>query len=84
MAGSSRKVRSGLVMASIIIVGVLNANIPQQNAGIFIGEFNYSGWDANIKLNQGNGGLYGFFNVIPAQLNLNIDNWEVLDGLIND
>lgn len=71
-------------MASIIIVGVLNSNTPQQNAGVFVGEFNYSGWDANIKLNQAHGGLYGFFNIIPAQFNLNVDNLEAIDGMIND
>lgn len=71
-------------MPSLIILGAINSNTPQQNAGVFIGEFNYGGWDANMKLNQGHGGLYGSFNVIPAQLNLNIDNMEGIDGAIND
>lgn len=71
-------------MPSIIICGVLNSNTPQQNAGAFIGEYNIGGWDANIKLNQGHGGLFGFFNVIPMQLNLNVDNLEGIDGAIND
>ena len=71
-------------MPSIIIVGAINSNTPQQNAGVFVGEFNHAGWDANMKLNQGHGGLYGFFNVIPAQFNLNLDNLEMIDGAIND
>ncbi|GGJ10613.1 hypothetical protein GCM10010885_19770 [Alicyclobacillus cellulosilyticus] len=71
-------------MPSIIICGALNSNTPQQNAGAFFGEFNFGGWDANIKLNQGHGGLYGFFNLIPAQLNVNLDNLELIDGAILD
>jgi hypothetical protein len=68
----------------ILLCGALNSNTPQQNAGAFVGEFNFGGWDANIKLNQGHGGLYGFFNFIPAQLNINLDNMEGIDGVILD
>ncbi len=71
-------------MSSVILIGAVNTNTPQQNAGVFLGEFNFSGWDANIKLNQAHGGLYGFFNIIPVQYNLNLDNMEIIDGVIND
>lgn len=71
-------------MPSIVLIGAVNSNTPQQNTGIFIGEYNLGGWDANIKLNQGHGGLYGFFNIIPLQWNLNLDNLEIIDGAIND
>lgn len=71
-------------MPSVILIGAVNSNTPQQNTGMFIGEYNFGGWDANMKLNQGHGGLYGFFNVIPLQLNLNLDNMEMIDGVIND
>lgn len=71
-------------MPFILLCGALNSNTPQQNAGAFVGEFNFGGWDANIKLNQGHGGLYGFYNLIPAHLNINLDNMEGIDGAILD
>lgn len=71
-------------MPSIIVIGVTNSNTPQENAGIFIGEGNMGAWDANMKENQGHGGNYGYFNITPGWLNINIDNLEGVDGLIND
>ncbi len=71
-------------MPSLVYFGIINQNTPQQNAGIFLGEGNIGGWDANIKLSQGHGGTYGFFNMFPAQFNLIFDNFEVIDGAIID
>lgn len=71
-------------MAAIIVIGALNTNSPQQNAGAFIGEYNFAGWDANMKLGQGHGGTFGFFNWYPLQFNLNFDNFEGIDGAMND
>ncbi|MCL6600498.1 MAG: hypothetical protein K6T81_17455 [Alicyclobacillus macrosporangiidus] len=71
-------------MPSVILCGALNVNTPQQNAGTFAGEFNLGGWDANMKFNQGGAGTFGFFNLMPAQLNVNLDNLEGFDGLILD
>ncbi|GMA57667.1 hypothetical protein C7445_10356 [Alicyclobacillus sacchari] len=71
-------------MPCVILVGVFNTNTPQQNAGSFFGEYNVGGWDANMKLCQGHGGLYGFFNWHPVQVNVNFDNFELIDGAIND
>jgi len=71
-------------MPSFIAFGMINQNTPQQNAGIFVGEGNIGGWDANMKLAQGHGGTYGAFNAYPIQLNVLFDNFEGIDGAIND
>lgn len=71
-------------MPSIILVGAFNSNTPQENAGTFVGEYNVGGWDANMKMCQGHGGTFGWFNVFPMQLNLNFDNLEGIDGMMND
>lgn len=71
-------------MACVILVGVFNTNTPQQNAGAFFGEYNFAGWDANMKLCQGHGGTYGSFNWFPYNFNLNFDNFEMVDGAMND
>lgn len=71
-------------MPAVIVIGAVNSNTPQQNTGIFIGEYNLGGWDANMKQNQAKGGLYGFFNVIPLHFNLCVDSMEAIDGIIND
>ncbi|MCL6454726.1 MAG: hypothetical protein K6T78_14060 [Alicyclobacillus sp.] len=71
-------------MAVVILVGAFNSNTPQQNAGSFFGEWNLSGWDANMKMSLGHGGTFGAFNSYPINFNLNLDNFEVVDGAIND
>lgn len=71
-------------MPSIIIMGTVAQNTPQQNAALFMGEGNIGGWDANMKLAQGHGALYGFFNFMPLQFNLLFDNFELIDGIMND
>ncbi|KRW92257.1 hypothetical protein SD51_04190 [Alicyclobacillus tengchongensis] len=71
-------------MPSVIFVGVFNTNTPQQNAGSFCGEYNVGVWYANMKLAQGHGGTYGAFNAFPIQLNVLFDNFEGIDGVIND
>lgn len=71
-------------MPSLIVFGVINQNTPQQNAGLFVGEGNIGGWDANMKLSQGHGGLYGYFNMMPFQVNILFDNFEGVDGVMND
>lgn len=76
--------KGGLAIPSLIAFGVINQNTPQQNAGLFLGEGNIGGWDANMKLSQGHGGSYGFFNLYPLQVNILFDNLEVIDGMIND
>lgn len=71
-------------MPSFIAFGVINQNTPQQNAGIFVGEGNVGGWDANMKLAQRNGGTFGWFNWLPLNLNVNFDNFEIIDGAMID
>ncbi|MFB5188876.1 hypothetical protein [Alicyclobacillus fastidiosus] len=71
-------------MASVICFGAININSPQQNAGVFVGEVNCGGWDANEKVNQGHGALFGFFNVILNQQTYVTDSFEMIDGMIND
>ncbi|MCF8567595.1 hypothetical protein LLE49_23010 [Alicyclobacillus tolerans] len=71
-------------MPCVILCGTLAINTPQQNAGTFIGQYNMGGWDANMKTNYGHGATLGFFNVIPFQFNINVDNFEFVDGMIND
>ncbi|RIV22046.1 hypothetical protein D2Q93_09715 [Alicyclobacillaceae bacterium I2511] len=71
-------------MPSFIAFGVIAQNTPQQNAGLFVGEGNFGGWDANIKLAQGHGGTFGWWNLFPAQLNVLLDNLEFIDGMMND
>ncbi|MCL6454725.1 MAG: hypothetical protein K6T78_14055 [Alicyclobacillus sp.] len=71
-------------MPALIAFGVINQNTPQQNAGLFVGEGNVGGWDANMKMSLAEGGCFGFFNVFPVNANLNFDNFEFIDGAIND
>ncbi|MCF8567596.1 hypothetical protein LLE49_23015 [Alicyclobacillus tolerans] len=71
-------------MPSLIVFGAINQNTPQQNAGLFIGEGNIGGWDANMKLAQGHGGTFGFFNAYPVQVNIHFDNFQLVDGVMND
>ncbi|GGJ10623.1 hypothetical protein GCM10010885_19780 [Alicyclobacillus cellulosilyticus] len=71
-------------MPSLIVLGVINQNTPQENAGTFVGEGNFGGWDANMKINQGHGGYYGAFNITPLWVNINVDNLELVDGAIAD
>lgn len=71
-------------MPTAITFLTINSNSPQQNAGVFIGEVNITGWDANTKSNYGHGSIYGFFNVLVAISNLNFDGLELIDGVIND
>ena len=71
-------------MASVICFGAININSPQQNGGVFVGEVNCGGWDANQKTNNAHGALYGFFNIILNQQSYLLDNSEMFDGMIND
>lgn len=71
-------------MPNMICIGAININCPQQNAGVFIGEINCGGWDANQKQNQGFGALNGLFNFVCFQSAYLYDNFELIDGLMND
>ncbi|SIS52317.1 hypothetical protein [Alicyclobacillus vulcanalis] len=71
-------------MPSLIVIGTAAADAALQNAGIFLGEGNVGGWDANRKMSNAYSGTYGAFNVLPGMVNVNVDNFEVVDGAIND
>jgi len=68
----------------IISFGVINSNSPLQNAGIFIGEINITGWDANGKNNQAQGSISGHGNFVAQNMNYNFDGMELMDGVIYD
>ncbi|MCL6593654.1 MAG: hypothetical protein K6T31_06725 [Alicyclobacillus sp.] len=71
-------------MPNWIAFGLLNVNSPQQNAGVFVGQVNMTGWDANQKLNIGHGGMFGIMNYSWANVCFNVDGWELADGNILD
>ena len=65
--------------------GAIHSNSPQQNAvGVTVGQYSSSGWDANMKLNIAEGGLFGIFNDRIGSVNLTFDNVETMDGVLND
>lgn len=70
-------------MPSLIFFNAVVANSPQQNAGVFFGETNINGWDANQKYNAGQAGTFGLF-VVNGNLNYMFDGFELVDGAIND
>lgn len=71
-------------MPNLIFAGVINSNTPQQNAGVWIGQSNISGFDANMKLNMAQGGDFGILSTQINGMNIMLDNFEVIDGVIND
>lgn len=71
-------------MPNLISFGVLNVNTPQQNAGVFVGQVNMTGWDANQKLNIAHGGMFGIFNASVLTWNFTFDGFEFIDGAIMD
>lgn len=71
-------------MPNMISFGVMNVNTPQQNAGVFVGQVNMTGWDANQKMDMGHGGTYGIFCFSIGNLNYNFDGFELIDGAIAD
>lgn len=66
-----------------ILSGAVNTMTPQQNAGVFLGQINIGGWDANQKFSAAKAGNYGFFSVYMSFNVLN-DSFEFIDGMIND
>ncbi|SIS52250.1 hypothetical protein [Alicyclobacillus vulcanalis] len=66
-----------------ILSGVLNTMTPQQNAGVFLGQINIGGWDANQKYGAGKALDAGLLNVLVSSNTL-IDSFEMMDGVIHD
>ncbi|GHH97749.1 hypothetical protein [Neobacillus kokaensis] len=71
-------------MPSVINLGVLNVNTPQQNSAITVGESILTGMDANRKYNLAFGGTFGLFNIVSANIGNNIDSLDGIDGVIFD
>ncbi|GEO24970.1 hypothetical protein AAC03nite_07550 [Alicyclobacillus acidoterrestris] len=71
-------------MPSMFNIGILNVSTPQQNAGVFLGELNFTGWDANMKMNQGQGGIFGVLCMNGGVINSTFDGLEGADGNILD
>ena len=71
-------------MPTVISFQAILSNTPQQNSGIFIGEINIGGWDAHVKSNAAQAAVLGSRNVHLLTRNLNVDSYELLDGLILD
>lgn len=72
-------------MPSMINVGVVNVSTPQQNAmGACMGEVNMTGWDANMKMNLGQGGMFGIFCFNTGVINNTFDGLEGADGNMFD
>lgn len=71
-------------MPAFIRGGMLNVNTPQQNAGVFAGQYNIGGMDANMKITKGSASHFGFFNIVQGQVSIGVDNMETADGVIFD
>ncbi|QQE80213.1 hypothetical protein [Alicyclobacillus sp. SO9] len=71
-------------MPAFVWIGVNNCNTPQENAGVFIGQINNGGWDANMKFQAAKTGNFGFFSINNSLWNWMSDNMEFIDGVIND
>lgn len=61
----------------------VNVNAMQQNCVVAIGESRVTGMDANEKVNQSHGSIYGNGNHSILNHNVNIDE-DVLDAIIED
>lgn len=71
-------------MPSVINLGLLNVNSPQQNSVVTVGQGIVTGMDANRKYNLALGGTFGFFNNIMANVANNVDPMDGIDGVIFD
>ncbi|GMA65309.1 hypothetical protein NZD89_07665 [Alicyclobacillus fastidiosus] len=71
-------------MSCHISFRTINVNAPTQNSGVFVGDINIPGWDANQKYNSAHASIYGFSNIEAATVNVIMDGQEVVDGVIND
>lgn len=59
-------------------------NSATQNAGIFIGQNSFTGFDSNQKLNIGHGAAYGVLNWMHGSSNFVMDGFESIDAMMND
>lgn len=72
-------------MPVLAFIGAINSSTPQQNSnGVVVGQFNSSGWDANMKFNTAQGGNFGVLSVQNTGGNAMNDGQEIIDGVVND
>ena len=71
-------------MPNIILGHTIAMNTQQENAGAFVGKYNFAGWDCNRKVSSAHDGVYGFFNQCAMVYNFNVDSFEFVDGAILD
>lgn len=71
-------------MPEYISFGEINTNSEQQNAGVFIGDISLPGADTSGKNNFGRGAIYGFGNIQLNLLNVIVDAYELVDGVMLD
>ena len=74
----------GNKVPSVINLGVLNVNTPQQNSAVTVGQSIVTGMDANRKYNLAFGGTFGLFNIIATNIGNNVDSFDGIDGVIFD
>lgn len=61
----------------------IDINTMQQNCVVAIGEGHITGMDANEKVNQGHGSIYGNDNKVLCNVNINNDQ-DGVDAIIED
>lgn len=72
-------------MPNFISFVALNFNTSTQNAGVYIGQTNISGFDANMKMNLGNGSNFSLWSISNmGSIMANWDGMEGADGVIID
>lgn len=72
-------------MPAFVSFATINMNTSAQNAGVFIGTTNITGFDAHLKINIGGGSQFGFRNISNYQSSsFTFDGYEAFDGIIND
>lgn len=72
-------------MPTVVTVGAVNVSTPQQNAiGTSMGQLNMTGWDANMKMSLGQGGIFGILCFNSGVINNTFDGLEGSDGNMFD
>ncbi|GLG00690.1 hypothetical protein Alches_07290 [Alicyclobacillus hesperidum subsp. aegles] len=71
-------------MPTWIIGKHIVSNVPQQNAGVWVGAHTFGGFDASAKTNQGQAAIFGSANWLPTQRSINVDQASVYNGVMYD
>lgn len=71
-------------MPSMVNLGMVSMNTPQQNSSLFIGESIMTGMDANVKFDSGLSSTFGSLIYQVFSVNTNFDNFQGASGVMND